>query len=443
MKIKLLLNSLFFLALSSVFAQTDASVFDNLNFRFIGPEGNRAIAVAGVPGDPMINYIGAASGGLWKTTDGGITYKPIFDEQDVSSIGSISISRSNPDIIWVGTGETFLIRPAHAMGNGIYKSEDAGKTWQNMGLEKSGRIGRVIVHPKNPDIVYAAALGHTFGPQQERGVFKTIDGGKTWQKILFINENTGAAEIALDPQNPNNLMVGMWSINIKTWSLNSGGPGGGIYRSIDGGATWDAMKENGLPGGEDHPVGKTAVAIAPSNPKIVYALFEIESPALYRSEDFGDTWKLVTRNHDINERAPYYTRIGVSPNNPDEIYIPNVKFITSKDGGKTIKGNYSAGGDNHDVWLDPLNPDRMMVAHDGGVSITLNRGESYRRIVLPIAQMYHVSVDDQIPYNVYGNRQDGYSYKGPSNSLQGYIPIGLWKGVGGCESGFAQPDSVR
>ena len=435
-----LLQKAFFLLISiSTFAQSDAKVFDNLKFRFIGPEGNRAIAIAGVPGDNMINYIGAASGGLWKTTDGGINWTPIFDDQEVSSVGSVALAPSNPDIVWLGTGETFVIRPALAMGDGIYKSEDAGKTWKNMGLEKTGRIGRIIIHPTNPDIVYAAALGHTYGPQQERGVYKTIDGGKNWKRIFFVDENTGAAELAIDPKNPDRLLVGMWSIHINTWGLTSGGPGGGVYRTVDGGNTWDALSKQGLPGGKDHPVGKTAVAISASKPDIVYALFEIDSPALYRSEDFGNTWTLQTRNHDIAERAPYYTRMAISPTNPDEVYFASVKFTTSKDGGKTLTG-LRAGGDNHDIWLDPTNPDRMMVAHDGCASITLNHGKSFQRVVLPIAQMYHAAVDDQIPYNVYGNRQDGYSYKGPSNSRQGYIPLGLWEGVGGCESGFAQPD---
>ena len=438
-KLSLLLS---FLVLTSSVAQINPSVFEHLNFRFIGPEGNRAIAIAGVPGDPMVNYIGAASGGLWKTTDGGVSWRSIFDDQEVSSIGSIAIAPSNPNVVWVGTGETFLIRPAHAMGDGIYKSEDAGKTWQHMGLEHTGRIGRVVVHPSNPDIVYAAALGHGHGPQEERGVYKTTDGGKTWDRILFIDENTGAADLAMDPKNPDRILVGMWSIFINSWGLNSGGPGGGIYRSTDAGATWETMTAKGLPGGKDRPVGKTAVAIAASDPNIVYALFEMDSPALYRSEDFGETWTLQTRNHDINERAPYYTRMAVSPNNPDEIYFLNVKFVVSKDGGKTLNGNYSAGGDNHDMWIDPTNPDRMMVAHDGCASITLNHGQSYQRVVLPIAQMYHVATDNEVPYNVYGNRQDGYSYKGPSNSLQGYIPLGLWEGVGGCESGFAQPDPL-
>ncbi|MGA9269207.1 MAG: glycosyl hydrolase [Lutimonas sp.] len=432
--------ALFLLSVFNLSAQVDPEVFSQMEFRFIGPEGNRAIAIAGVPGDPMINYVGAASGGLWKTEDGGVTWKPVFDEQSASSIGSVAIAHSDPEQVWVGTGETFIIRPAHAMGDGIYKSEDAGKTWTHMGLEKTGRIGRVVIHPTNPDIVYAAALGHTFGPQEDRGVYKTTDGGKSWKRILFIDENTGAADIALDPKNPDRLLVGMWSIHINTWGLRSGGSGGGVYRSLDGGQSWEALKDKGLPGGENSPVGKTGVAISHSNPDIVYALFEIDSPALYRSEDFGNTWSLVTRNHDINERAPYYTRMAVSTDNPDEIYFANVKFIVSVDGGKTLKGGYEAGGDNHDVWVDPLNADRIMVAHDGCASISLNRGKTYQRVVLPVAQMYHVALDDQVPYNVYGNRQDGYSYKGPSNSLQGYIPLGLWKGIGGCESGFAQPD---
>lgn len=440
MRTLFVLLSFSLLNIVSLFAQLNPKLFENLNFRFIGPEGNRTIAIAGVPGDPMVNYIGAASGGLWKTTDGGINWNPIFDNQEVSSIGSVALAPSNPNIVWVGTGETFVIRPAHAMGDGIYKSEDAGKTWKKMGLEKTGRIGRVIIHPTNPDIVYVAALGHTYGPQKERGVYKTTDGGKTWKQILFIDEHTGAAELAIDPKNPDRLLVGMWSIHINTWGLNSGGPGGGVYRTTDGGKSWEPLSKYGLPGGKDQPVGKTAVAIAPSQPDVVYALFEIDSPALYRSEDFGNTWTLQTQNHDIAERAPYYTRMAVSPADPDEIYFASVKFSTSTDAGKNITGGYAAGGDNHDIWLDPTNADRMMVAHDGGASITLNHGKSFQRIVLPIAQMYHAAVDDKIPYNVYGNRQDGYSYKGPSNSLQGYIPLGLWEGVGGCESGFAQPD---
>ena len=442
MKRNLLTLVLLALAILPVFSQQiDPANFENLSFRFIGPEGNRAIAIAGEPGNPMVSYIGAASGGLWKTTDGGIRWNPMTDSLGVSSVGSIALAPSDPNQVWMGTGETFVIRPAHAMGDGIYKSGDAGKTWERKGLEKTGRIGKVVIHPTDPNIVFAAALGHTYGPQQERGVYRTKDGGENWERVLFVDEGTGAADITIDPKNSNVLYAAMWSIHINTWGLNSGGPGGGIYRSTDGGDTWLPMTKNGLPGGAKRPVGKTAVALSHNSPNVVYALFEINSPELWRSDDSGDSWALMSQDHTMNERAPYYTRITVAPDNPDEIYFLSVRFSKSEDGGKTLMERPPrGGGDNHDMWIDPMNPDRLLVAHDGCASVSLNRGESFQRVVLPIAQMYHVSTDDQIPYFVYGNRQDGWSYRGPSNSLQGYIPIGLWKGVGGCESGFAKPD---
>ncbi len=441
---KLTLSLLFLLVGISVIAQNEFDkLLGNHRFRFIGPEGNRAIAVVGERGNPMVNYIGAASGGLWKTTDGGINWRPIFDSQDISSVGAVELAPSDPNQVWVGTGETFVIRPAHAMGNGIYFSPDAGKSWQHKGLEKTGRIGRVIVHPTNPKVVYAAALGHTYGPQQERGIYRTKDGGDTWERVLFIDEGTGASDLAIDPQDPNTLYAAMWSIHINTWGLNSGGEGSGIYKSTDGGDTWKPLNTSNMKFGAERPVGKTSVDVSYSDPNIVYALFEAESPEVWRSEDKGETWTLMSRDHDWNERAPYYTRLRVNTGDPNEIYSMTVRFTHSLDGGKTRNRRPPrGGGDNHDIWIDPTNPDRYLVAHDGGVSMTLNHGRSFNRIVLPIAQMYHVSTDDQIPYNVFGNRQDGWSYMGPSNSLQGYIPIGLWKGVGGCESGFAKPDPV-
>ncbi|GAB5553040.1 MAG: hypothetical protein Sapg2KO_26310 [Saprospiraceae bacterium] len=421
--------------------QFEEGLFENLNYRFIGPDGNRAIAIAGVPGDPQINYIGAASGGLWKTTNGGLRWQPIFDDQSASSVSALALAPTDPNQVWVGTGETFVIRPAHAMGDGIYKSNDAGKTWTNMGLETTGRIGKIVIHPENPDIVYVAALGHTYGPQQDKGVYRTKDGGKNWEKVLFVDEGTGAADITINPQNPDILYAGMWSVNINTWGLNSGGPGGGIYRSMDGGDSWQPMTKNGLPGGTARPVGKNAVALCYSQPNVVYALFEIDSPALYRSEDNGETWELMSRNHTMAERAPYYTRIGVAPDNPDELYFLGVRFSKSIDAGKTlVKRPPRLGGDTHDIWIDPTDAGRIMVAHDGCASITLDRGKTSENVKLPIAQMYHVAVDDQIPYNVYGNRQDGYSYRGPSNSQMGGIPLESWRRVGGCECGFAQPD---
>lgn len=433
---------LFFLLLlsSSISAQNLSSdVFKNLKYRFIGPDGNRAIAITGEIGNPNVAYIGAASGGIFKTEDAGINWSPIFDNQEVSSIGALAVSPSDPKQVWAGTGETFVMRPAHSVGIGIFKSTDAGKTWKNMGLEKTGRIGRVVVHPTNPDIVYACALGHVYGPQQERGVYRTKDGGKNWEKILFINENTGAIDLSMDASNPAVLYAGMWQININTWGLRSGGISGGVYRSKDGGTTWEPLNEK-IFGKKDRPVGKVAVAVSPKNPKVVYALFELESPALYRSNDGGETWTLQSNDHSMAERAPYYTRITLAPDNENELHTICVKHGTSKDGGKTWSWSYQSGGDNHDLWIDPLNPNRMMMAHDGCASISLNHGKSYQRVVLPIAQMYHVAVDNQIPYNVYGNRQDGYSYCGPSNSRAGGIPLSAWQVVGGCESGFAKPD---
>lgn len=420
----------------------NAQVFQNLEYRFIGPEGNRAIAVVGEPGNHMVTYMGAASGGLWKTEDSGTTWKPILDSLDISSISALAISHSDPSQVWAGTGETFIIRPAHSIGNGIYKTMDSGKTWTNMGLEKTARIGRIVVHPSNPDLVYAAALGHGYGPQEERGVYRTKDGGKTWEKVLFIDENTGAADIAMDPSNPDILFAGTWQLHINTWGLNSGGPGSAVYRSKDGGDTWEKM--NLLIDGQAETFGKTAVAISQSNPQVIYALVEASSPALFRSDNGGDSWTLVSRNHTMAERAPYYTRLAVSPDDENTLYFISVRFSKSIDGGKTlVKDPPRAGGDTHDIWIDPTNADRFMVADDGGLTVTLNKGKTIKRHVFPIAQMYHVAVDDQIPYNVYGNRQDGYSYRGPSNSRQGFIPVGLWRDVGGCESGFAQPDPVN
>ena len=431
---------LFATILSSLFAEgLDANHYKNLKFRFIGPDGNRAIAVAGVSSDHNTYYIGAASGGLFRTKNNGISWQSIFDDQDVSSVSALAVSQKNPNIVWAGTGETFVIRPAHAIGDGIYKSTDGGDTWSNMGLKKTARIARVVIHPENDNIVYAAALGHTYGPQKERGIYRTNNGGKSWEQVLFVDENTGGIDIAIDLNNPDFLLASMWEIHINTWGLNSGGESGGVFISRDGGDSWERQDKNGLPGGKGKPVGKVAIAISQSNPNTMYALCEEAHPGLYRTDNGGKSWQLITRNHTLAERAPYYMRMAVDPDNPEKIYVLNVQFSISEDGGKTIKSGYRAGGDNHDIWIDPENGNRIMVAHDGCASIT-NDGKTFKRVVLPIAQMYHAHVDDQIPYNVYGNRQDGYSYRGPSNSRERGISLGHWRSFGGCESGFGIPD---
>ncbi|MEJ2202627.1 MAG: glycosyl hydrolase [Gemmatimonadota bacterium] len=422
--------------------QVAPDAYAGLRWRHVGPEGNRAIAVAGVPGDPLVALVGAASGGVWRTEDGGASWRPTFDDQPAQSIGSLAIAPTAPNQVWAGTGETFIIRPALAMGNGIYKSLDGGESWRPMGLEATGRIGRVVVHPQDPDVVFACALGHAYGPQPERGVYRTTDGGEHWEQVLFVDEGTGCADLAIDPQRPDILFAGLWSLQVDPWMLSSGGTGGGVYVSRDGGDSWEKVAGRGLPG-PDEMIGKVAVGIAPSEPDRVYALLELDHPTLYRSDDGGRRWRLMSRAHDMAERASYYTRFAVDPEDPDRIYFASVRFGMSQDGGASLAADPPrGGGDTHDIWIDPTDGRRFMVADDGGATITLNRGRSFERVVLPIAQMYHVFADNEIPYNVYGNRQDGWSYKGPSNSRSGGITVGHWSGVGGCESGFAIPDTA-
>ncbi|RMH17013.1 MAG: glycosyl hydrolase, partial [Gemmatimonadetes bacterium] len=423
--------------------QVDPALLGALSYRFIGPDGNRVSAVAGVPGNDLVMYVGAASGGLWKTDDGGVRWRPIFDDQEASSISALALAPSDPNVVWVGTGETFLIRPAHAMGDGVYRSTDAGRSWRHMGLERTGRVGRIRIDPRDERTVFVCALGHTYGPQPERGVYRTRDGGASWELVLHVSDDAGCVDLAMDPTNPRILYAAFWDVHINTWGLNSGGPDGGVWRSFDGGDTWERLDHagRGLPSKPGQILGKIAVEVAPSDPGRVYVLAEEDSPRFYRSDDYGETWRLVLTNHTIDERAPYYTRIGVDPANADRVYFVSVRFSMSLDGGRTLVPDPPrGGGDTHDIWIDPSNPARIMVGDDGGATLSLNHGGSFRRINLPIAQMYHVAVDDDVPYHVYGNRQDGYSYRGPSNSRRGSIPLGLWQRVGGCESGFAQPD---
>jgi photosystem II stability/assembly factor-like uncharacterized protein len=432
-------------------AQTPDS-YEALEWRYIGPEGNRFSAAAGIPGDPQTYYVGAASGGVYKTTDGGVHWDAVFDEQPVQSIGALGVALSDPNIVWAGTGEG-KIRSHISLGQGVYKSTDAGRTWQLMGLENTGRIPRLAIHPSDPDVVFICALGHAYGPQAERGVFRTTDGGATWEHVLFVDENTGCSDIAMDPSNPRVLFAGTWQLEIHTWGRTSGGPGGGLYVSRDGGTTWTRLEGNGLP---TKPVGKVAVAIAPSNPQRIYAMFETgdgipwngeptEDGQVWRSDDGGHNWTLVTRDRNAMGRAHYYSRVVVSPDDENEAYFLTASFSVSLDGGHTLETwprRRAPGGDHHDMWIDPTDADRMIVAHDQGLSISINRGKTWFRQRLTNAQMYHVTVDNAIPYNVLGNKQDEPTYRGPSNSRLGGrgIPRGMWHHVGGGESGWATPD---
>jgi len=454
-------------ALPAAAQDVDSSVFDALAYRHIGPEGNRVSTVAGIPGDPNVIYAGAASGGIFKTTDGGTHWAPIFDDQDAMSIGWIEIAPSDPNVVWVGTGEP-NIRSHISMGKGVYRSTDAGKNWTFLGLENTGRISRIQVHPDNPDVAWVAALGHAYGPQQERGIYKTTDGGATWRQVLFVDENTGASDLVLDPNNPRILFAGMWQIEIHTWGRFSGGPGSGIFMSRDGGESWTRVQDDGLP---QRPVGKIALAIAPTNSDRIYALIETgdgvplpdgtetDSGELWRSDDGGENWTLVSYDREMAGRTHYYSRVEVSPNDDMEAYFLAAPFTSTKNGGETIIDHgaipydgrqLTPWGDNHDIWIDPLDPDRIIIANDGGVDVSTNRAETWRQMPLPVAQMYHVTVDNQVPYYVYGNRQDGQSARGPSRTFYGgflgsggNIPRGDWHDVGGGESGFATPDTVN
>ncbi len=434
--------------------QTNKDILGSLRFRHIGPVGNRLTCVVGIPDQPNIYYVGAASGGIWKTVDGGVHWEPIFDGQPVSSIGALAIAPSDPNIVWAGTGEPW-IRSHISVGQGIYKSTDAGKTWTLMGLEKTGRISRIVIDPKNPDIVLVGALGHAYGPQPERGVFRTTNGGKTWGRVLFTDENSGCAHLEMDPGNPQVLFAGMWPLEIRTWRRESGGPGSGLFKSTDGGVSWKRLSGNGLP---MRATGKIVPAIAPNNSKRIYALIETgdgvplngnetDRGKLWRSDDGGENWRLVSYDRNLGGRTHYYFRMAVAPDNENETYYLTAGFARSTDGGETARmltGGASPGGDNHDIWIDPKNANRIAVANDGGVSISTTRGQTWFRIQLPIAQMYHVTVDNRIPYYVYGNEQDDPSYRGPSRSggggAGGSIPRSAWQSVGGGESGWATPD---
>jgi photosystem II stability/assembly factor-like uncharacterized protein len=438
----------------------DSAAYAHLHFRYIGPEGNRVSSVAGVAGDPATYYAGAAAGGIWKTIDGGVHWAPVFDAQAVSSIGALAVAPSDPNVVWAGTGEPF-IRSHISVGWGVYRSTDAGKTWTKMGLDSTGRISRIVIHPTNPDIVYIAALGHAYGPQSERGIYRTTDGGRTWQRVLFVNDSTGASDLVMDPNNPRILFAGFWQIEIHTWGRTSGGAGSGLWTSRDGGTTWKRLTGHGLPTGL---VGKVGLAMSAANSNRIYALIETgdgvpavnvahpDSGRLFRSDDGGDSWRLVSSDRQLAGRTHYYNRMAVAPDNDNEAYFLSAAWAKTLNGGESIidpPDSEVPGGDHHDIWIDPSNASRMIVSHDGGVSITTNRGTSWLRVQLPIAQMYHVTVDNRVPYYVYGNRQDGPSARGPSNSRteagdgSGFgITRGMWQTVGGGESGWATPDPV-
>jgi photosystem II stability/assembly factor-like uncharacterized protein len=397
-----------------------------MRFRNLGPAvgGGRVTAVTGIPGQPNTFYVGAAAGGVFKTTDGGITFKPIFEKEAVASVGAVAIAPSNPNLIWVGTGE-YNPRNDVVTGRGVYFSPDAGASWKFMGLGETAQIADIVVHPTNPDVVYVAALGHIWGPNAERGVYRTTDGGKTWQKVLYVSDKTGAISLVMDPGNPMVLFAGMYEMQRFPWMLISGGESSGIYRSKDAGSTWSKLSE-GLPKG---PLGRIGIAAAPSNPNHIYALIEAKRGALWESNDLGDHWRQASENKTIITRGFYFTKLAVSPENENRVYFISYDVLESTDGGKTTRvasrGNHV---DNHSLWIDPTNPERLISGNDGGVYISSDGAKSWRYLDnLPIEQFYMVAHDDEQPYMLCGGLQDNNGWCGASNTT------GFSRGISGAD----------
>ncbi len=417
----------------------EEKAFKGMHYRLIGPfRGGRSLTAAGVPGDPTTYYFGSTGGGVWKSTDAAMTWSPVFDKEGTSSIGSIAVANSNHNILYVGTGEA-CIRGNISHGDGVYKSLDGGKTWKNVGLKDSRAIGKVIINPTNPDIAFVAALGHPYGPNPERGIFRTMDGGKTWEKVLYKDENTGGIDVAFDPHNPNILFGALWQARRTSWSMASGGPGSGLYRSNDGGSTWKHLEEHGLPKG---PYGKIGVAVA-ANSERVYALIEAHNPdgGLYRSDDGGESWQLVNASHSLWQRPWYYMHVIADPRDENTLYIMDVDAYKSTDGGHLFNKVHVPHGDNHGLWIDPMNTRRMIASNDGGVTVTLDGGKNWtRQDNQPTAQFYHVITDSATPYRVYGPQQDSGTVAIVSRSDDGSIGISDWYDVGGGEAGYIAPD---
>jgi photosystem II stability/assembly factor-like uncharacterized protein len=420
-------------------AQVDPKTYGGMKWRLIGPfRGGRAIAVAGVPSQPNTYYFGAVAGGVWKTTDGGISWDPLFDKQTTtSSIGALAVSDSDPNVIYVGSGEA-CIRGNISFGDGVYKSTDAGKTWTNVGLKDTRHIGAVIVHPTNPDVVFVAALGHAYGPNTERGIFRTRDGGKTWEKVLYLDDRTGGIDIVFDPQNPHILFAAMWEGYRTPWTLNSGGAKDGLYRSNDDGATWKRIEGNGIPEG---PLGRISVSVSGADSNVVYALIEAKKGGLYRSDDGGTNWSLITDDHRFRQRAWYFTHVWADPKDSNRVYIANTGLFRSIDGGKSWERLNAPHGDHHALWLDPNNPNRMINGNDGGATISVDGGKNWTtQGNQPTAQFYHVAADNDFLYRVYGSQQDNSSIGIRTRSDHGYIDSPDWSAVGGGESGYVVPD---
>ncbi len=422
--------------------QVDPALFGNLHWRLVGPfRGGRAVAATGISGSPSIYYFGSVGGGVWKTTDAGVTWDPVFDSQPISSIGAVAVAPSNPNIVYVGSGEADM-RSQIGYGNGMYKSADAGKTWSHIGLTDSRQIGKILVDPKDPNLIFVAALGHAYGPNPERGVYRSSDGGQTWQAVLHKNDDTGAIDLAFDPHDSHTLYASLWQTRRPPWNVYpaSNGPGSGLYKSTDGGSHWSQLT-NGLP---TEGLGRIGIAVAPSEPNRIYAIVDAKDGGMYRSDDAGATWRRADDDKRIWGRGWYFGIVAVDPKNPDLVYVSNTSVYRSEDGGKTFtvfKG--APGGDDyHSIWIAPEDGQRMIISSDQGTVISLNRGQTWSSWYnQPTAQLYHVSTDNSYPYWIYGAQQDSGAIAVRSRSKYSSITERDWKGIEvGGESGSLAPD---
>lgn len=417
----------------------DHDVLKNLKFRNLGPAvaGGRVTSVTGVPGDPETYYVGAASGGVYKSTDGGTSWAPVFKNEATASIGDIALAPSNPNFVWVGTGEA-NIRNDITDGAGVYFSPDAGHSWKFMGLRDAGQISRVLVDPSNADIVFVGAIGNPWKPNPERGVFRTVDGGKTWKKILFVDDTTGVADLAMQPGNPKVLYAAMWHVRRYPWNMVDGGDSSGIYRSTDGGDTWKKLTE-GLP---SEPLGRIAVVSAPSNPSHLYALIAAKKGMLWESLDMGDHWTPVSDNHALDVRPFYFSRMAVAPDDENRVYFLSFTLMESDDGGKTAHiADKGVHPDHHAIWIDPKNTKRIIQGNDGGVFLTLDGAKSWRFLDgLPLEQFYQVAIDSKQPYDICGGLQDNSAWCGPSTDLgRSGVTNADWYTVVGGDGEYAVP----
>ena len=417
---------------------TDESGFEALEFRSIGPfRGGRVTAVTGVPGDPQTYYMGSTGGGVWKTTDAGTTWKNISDETfEVGSIGAIAVAPSDTNVVYVGTGSA-CPRGNVSPGKGVYRSTDAGKTWRHIGLDEAGQVARIRVHPEDPKVVFVATLGHIFGPNEERGVFRSGDGGSTWEKVLFVNDRAGAVDLAMDPSNPRILFAAIWEAERKPWTLVSGGESSGLYRSNDGGDSWDELTE-GLPEGIK---GRIGVSVSAADSDRVWALIEADDGGLFRSDDGGDEFRLINPDRNFRQRAWYYTHVFADSQNPQTVYVLNTGIWKSIDGGKSFSYIRAPHGDHHDLWINADDPLNVINGNDGGANVSFNGGKTWStQANQPTAEMYRVTVDNRFPYRVYGCQQDNTCVSVPSRTSSSGIARHHWWVIGGCESGHVAVD---